>query len=454
MNNWNNFHSDIFNELVERLGAASIRFFILRNYKELPNHNKSKDVDFVIDPHKISEANNIIKDVFSQRFTHCYLVRYSYVYCWHGMDISNHNAIHIDFIAGYRMRGYEVFSFNELYTQTINYKNFKVLNALYEGLMVFIYKQFGYKKPIFKDEYKQLISETAKTYPEFKAQLYKLLGKNLTNEEILAIDSNDFDKVISLAKRFTLKLKIYTLKKDLFNVFTRSLQFYIFKINRLIISRRRYLKSIAVIAPDGAGKSTFIDELVNEIGFFFLKEKEYSSIYHFRPNIFPNLGAIGEKVGTIKQDNDFSKPHRAKPANFLSSMVRITYYWIDYFLGWFILTTKDIQFDKFSIFDRYSFDFIVDPLRSRIKLPLWIRKAYVYSMPQPQIVFFLNADPNEIYRRKQELETKEIIRQISEYKSLASHDSKIISLYANIPTSVISKEAIEIILNKFTKRLK
>ena len=71
----------------------------------------------------------------------------------------------------------------------------------------------------------------------------------------------------------------------------------------------------------------------------------------------------------MEQDKEFTKPHRGKKTNTVSSLIRIIYYTVDYILGGFVNIRKDVQFDKFTVFDRYAYDFLVDPKRSKINLP-------------------------------------------------------------------------------------
>ena len=75
-------------------------------------------------------------------------------------------------------------------------------------------------------------------------------------------------------------------------------------------------------------------------------------------------------------------------------------------------------------------------------------------IPQPKIVFYLKADPNVIYERKQELTLEEIHRQVREYQKLANSNSnkfKVINA-EDTPQNMV-KEAVEILLNQFTEKL-
>lgn len=95
----------------------------------------------------------------------------------------------------------------------------------------------------------------------------------------------------------------------------------------------------------------------------------------------------------------------------------MTYYWLDYVIGIPYLLRKEVQYEKYSIYDRYIYDFVVDPQRSRINLPDWLRKLYACMVIQPQIIFILYADFMVIYKRKQELTIDEIARQQMEFKN-------------------------------------
>lgn len=451
---WNKRHGKILEAIVYNFHKSDIRYFILRNYEGLPDENSSKDVDIIVDPKKINEANNIVQQIYNKSgLTHRYLVRYTWVYCWHGMDVSSHMSIHIDLIAGYRVKGYEVFTFDQLYEQTKVFNGFVVLNELYEGIMLLVYKQFGYKKPFLKNEYRCVIKKTCSRYPVFKEVLEKVVGCGMACQIINSILSDDFNAIYRLAPHFSAKLKKYALKRSPIETLQGNFIFYWLKFKRIILQRSRYVKSFSVMAPDGAGKTTFLNELIKDLSFYYTKEESYFPIYHFRPSILPNLGAVGEKAGLKKQDKDFTNPHRGKPANFLSSLIRISYYWFDYVVGWYVLTSKDIQYDYFSIFDRYSYDMIVDPLRSSISLPRCVRAMYVKCMPHPKMTLYIDVEPDEIYRRKQELEPDEIRRQISEYKKIIKSGDRFIAINGNNNVEEMVKNAVSIVLDKYAIKI-
>ena len=452
---WDKRHGKILQEIINRFEKKDIQYFILRNHEGLPNVNLSKDVDIIVKPGKIVHAVDILKKVYKEnKLIYFYKVQFERGHVCKGMNIETNMAIHIDLIEGYISRGTELFSFDELYMQTETYNNFRILNKLYVGLMVFISKQYGYKKPKLKQEYRDIIYNTYKSYPEFKNLISELVGSELTSKIFTAIEQKNFENMLMFSDELTKSLRKYVFKKNPVKTLKFTLEFYVEKLNRIIFNYSKFSKVFSVMAPDGAGKTTFLDTLIEKIEFYYVDDKnDRCNIYHFRPNLLPNLGELGEKTGIKEQDKDFTNPHRSKPVNGLSSLLRISYYWLDYVLGYNYFVRKDVQYDRFSVFDRYSYDLIVDPSRTRLSLPLWVRKLYVTCMPHPKIVFYLDADPEVIYKRKQELTLDEIKRQTIEYKKVVTSHKRFVTLDSNRSVNESVDEALKIILDTFTEKL-
>ena len=280
-----------------------------------------------------------------------------------------------------------------------------------------------------------------------------VFGKNLSDVISHALLKNDYDEILTHADNINRIAKKRAFFKHPLKSTYGILYFLSEKAWRMIVCPSSVQKTIAVEAPDGAGKTTFIDKLTLEIAHYFVSDISKSQIYHFRPELFPNLGAAGEKVGIMKQDKNFTTPHRAKPVSTLSSFLRMAYYWLDYVVGVPLILRKNAQFDKITIFDRYIYDFLVDPRRTRISLPFWLRRLFTRLVKQPKIVFVLDTDAETIFNRKQELTKDEINRQLSEFRKLASLGSKVHFLDASKTPDEISNDAIKIVIETFTNKL-
>jgi thymidylate kinase len=174
-------------------------------------------------------------------------------------------------------------------------------------------------------------------------------------------------------------------------------------------------KIIVFLGTDGSGKSTIINAVTPII------EKEYNKKIHYehlRPNYIPSLAVLLGKR-TKEQEAKIERvenPHAKKPSGFLGSLFRLSYYIIDYTVGYLlkVYPSKDIFF-----FDRYYYDYLIDAQRNLVNLPLWIIKFYGFFIPSPDLIICLGTDAEKIYQRKPELPLEEVVRQINELKKIS-----------------------------------
>jgi thymidylate kinase len=165
---------------------------------------------------------------------------------------------------------------------------------------------------------------------------------------------------------------------------------------------------LVFLGTDGSGKSTVIDAIIP-----ILKEKYAADIHyeHLRPNYISSLGvAMGKR--TKKEEAKITKvenPHAEKPSGFFGSLFRLSYYMIDYTLGYY---KKIYKSEGIWIFDRYFYDFIIDPHRGKINLPQWLIKLFGCLVPSPDLTVCLGTDAEKIHQRKPELPLDEVKRQI------------------------------------------
>ena len=451
--NWDSIHSSILANTLYKLEEAKIKYFILRNYEGLPENNNSKDVDIIIEPGKFKDVQELFIEVLrANNISNYYQMDFERAHCCFGIDVEKKFAIHLDFIEGYANKGYEFVSFEELYANTVMYKTFRVLNDSYDSCILLLYKLIGCKQ--LKDKYQE------KIYRDFTAKgsncsavIKNIVGEKLGDEISSLIISNSFDKLLAMANDIdkVSKRRIFCRKPvaTLIGMF----KFYWEKFVNMVICPASKQHLIAVEAPDGTGKTTFIDALRIKISEYFVTDIEKTTVYHFRPTFLANLGAVGERAGVMKQDKDFTNPHRAKPANPISSLLRYIYYWMDYVIGVPIIVRKGAQFDHFPIFDRYIYDFIVDPARTRINLPRWVRVLFAHLVKQPRLIFVLSADVETIYERKQELSKEEIDRQLKEFRKLGNLGDHVHFIDAKKSPDEMTDEAIRIIVEKFTHKI-
>lgn len=450
---WEITHSQIFSYFIKELNNNKIKYFVLRNFEGLPEINISKDIDIIIEPGSYQKSSELLSSTFKKfEISHFKVVKYERVRCWYGIDIEKNFSIHIDLIEGYLSKGFEVFLFETLYNNTVLNKEFRVLNSAFDALMLLYYKVIGTNE--LKIEYQNKISNIYRTDKvHIDALIKKTLNKSCSAEIITSLDTKNYPSIVYLAQSISSISKRKVFFRRPISTITNIFRFISEKFQRIIICPRRYQNFIAVLGADGTGKSTFIEGLTSAIAFYFVSEISKSHVYHHRPTLLPNLGTLGESAKIMVEDKDFTNPHRRKPASIISSFIRMTYYWLDYFIGVPIMLRKDVQFDRFTIYDRYIYDFIIDPHRSRINLPYFIRKVFSNLVVHPRIVFVLLTDAVTIYSRKQELTIDEINRQLVEFTKLAKTHKRFIVIDASKSPEEMVDDAMKNIIENFTTKL-
>lgn len=252
----------------------------------------------------------------------------------------------------------------------------------------------------------------------FFPKQYDIIYKEILKRTFLGIKKN----------RETLLSDFYTIKK-------RDAKRYIF--NKLLTLKRILNPTgltISFLGPDGSGKSTIID-IVLETRLPF-RRKDY---FHLKP-----LNHSSDK--TIVTD-----PHKYPPYSAVKSYIKLLYFIYIYNKGWLknVLPLKIKS--SLVIFDRYFDDLLVDNRRYRYSGSLKVAKLIRKIIPKPDIYFILTADSNVIYGRKQEVPFEEIERQTKVYEALVD-GKRYNKIHVDRPVVEIVKEIVTIMMKKMHER--
>jgi thymidylate kinase len=166
---------------------------------------------------------------------------------------------------------------------------------------------------------------------------------------------------------------------------------------------------------DGAGKTTILREFKE-----LLEQKYGRSVIELRhrPSILPILSAVKHGKKKAEQKTMEVLPRSGANKSLISSLIRFSYYLVDYIFGQLVIYFKYSSKGKIIIYDRYYFDFINDAKRTNIRLNENFIKFFYRFVFKPDINIFLYASPEIILSRKQEMDEKSIIELTDKYKIL------------------------------------
>jgi thymidylate kinase len=165
---------------------------------------------------------------------------------------------------------------------------------------------------------------------------------------------------------------------------------------------------VVLCGADGCGKSTAAEKLIERLGTTFSPLK--GRHYHWKPPVFSTRRRAAR--GPV------SDPHGQPPRNALVSLLYLKFHWLEFFIGAFTAIRPATFKGGLVLIDRFYYDFFVDPRRYRLRLPQWVVRLGYRLLPKPDLVFLLDAPPEVLQARKQEVPFEETSRQRTVYREL------------------------------------
>lgn len=186
---------------------------------------------------------------------------------------------------------------------------------------------------------------------------------------------------------------------------------------------------IAFLGCDGSGKSAVIEAVCTRA--------EAQGLQVWRGHWRPKFPSGGDKPRIETADD----PHGTQPRGFLMSVVKLVWLLANWWLGWFRNLRQSAR-TGLLIFDRYHADIIADPRRYRYGGPEILARIASRCMPQPDHVFFLDATPDVLLSRKQEVSREALEAGRKAYLALASVTPTIQVVDASRPLEVVVEDVL------------
>ncbi len=385
--------ADHISEVISFLNAHA-DYAVLRNYRGLPDSNASRDVDIIITRDSLRAIKRPLVDLIDSSgwkiITYLDSDRLTTFVCAINTE-GGTEVVQWDFFINTSAFGILLMDAPEF----LRHKKFNGFLYYVAAECEFLDK-YLYNRAV-GDQYPEKYGDTrrmAEHTPIVEDKLGRIFGM---------ASAADCDRVGG--NKLILRALWQNIKRDPLATLGRITCFCYTYTKNYICSNTGF--SIGFTGPDGAGKTTVIDLILGRLGSVFGSAHRY---YHFRPQLFGNMGDVAQSVKLKKEvDREYDKPHRGGKTGFISSLVRLLYYSCDYIAGYFVKVKSATRITRIVIFDRYYTDIICDSRRSRIflnyKFLYWFGRVFIPSLDYN---ILLTADTATILSRKQELDVNGI----------------------------------------------
>jgi len=384
----------------ESLDRAGIRYCVLHGYEGFPQRTGS-DVDCIIDA-KTSPARIYALLHHDRARIGAEIVRCRGYY----IVLTGRNAdgppcfLTLDLSADCDVDGVPFYAGTEVLTSRRRYREFWIPSA---HLEFGCYLVRTIAKGCLDDERARKLS---RLYQQDAArgqqEVARFWGVRSTGLIVAAAQSNDWGQVRQL---------LASLRKELRRraILRRPGRFVANKCRGLIDRAKRVWRpdglNVVLLGPDGAGKSSVVDNLGPRLHGAFTR----STCSGFAPPLHRLL-----RRGTVRTD----QPHALPARSFLTSVVRAGY-WFVYHSVSYLKLRLTLARSTLVLNDRHFVDIFVDRKRYRYGGPLWLIGLIWHVIPKPDLIIVLDARPEVLQARKQEVSLEETTRQCSAYLSLA-----------------------------------
>lgn len=405
--------SEFLTDLLARFEKEEVDYCILRNYERLPNDNTGKDIDILIRRSSLNRAIGCIKSTKNIRitgFTQRQNMTALYIY---GVQWGNNrNAIKIDLISARTWKGFHYLPVETVleYTESKDPEQPIIRSPAphHEAIISLFghYLSTGSIKQKYAKEIRRIFTQHA---DQVRNELSPYLGKRITDQLAISIEKNNQEALKRLRRKVVFALIIKNIGskplESLFGYIKHSFTEFI------LLGRNCNSLVFAFLGPDGAGKSTLIEQVSNKLD----DTASNIKLVHLKPTYLFK--------GRIAQRGIVTDPHQKEPRSKIVSVLKLIFWICELWVDRFFNREKNYSI---KIYDRYFDDVSIDPIRYRYSAGIKFAQLCQRLIPKPDLYFICIAPTEVIQERKQEVPEHETRRQLEAYKALADNHQKII----------------------------
>lgn len=399
--------------------TRGVRFAILRNYESLPTSVGARDIDILVHPEDLCTAVDVVAALaersearFAKVFHDDMITQ---LILFRRVERGEVFELKIDFLHNRQVFGIEFLSADQMMQNLRRHNGIPIVPEHIRFLDKWLFNLFVGQPTDAKYD-----ADFSVICRDERERLIGILAPLLAAKRAAAL----LDQIAAGPASAMPPLPRATRVALLVRVAARGMPHSLGPLARFFWHRARNLLApqgifLSVSGPDGSGKTTVIDRVIAQLETIYGdKTIDYA---HFRPTVLPRIAEVAKKARAVETvDEEYDRPHRARPSGTLGSLARLGYYWTDYLGGYFRSIWPKLRRRRIVLYDRYYYDMIADCFRSRIALPMVLLRTMGRLLPLPQHAFFIRVDPVEIHRRKQELTMERILELNARYDNLCA----------------------------------
>ncbi len=439
--------------LFRRLDECGVNYCVLRGYDGLPN-SIGYDVDLIVGRNSTATYVKILRHTIQD-------CNWSLVRAAHRFSFRSHYIVHqedgrfvlLKIDTHTRIHWKEVISASEtvIFETRKRYNGFWIVSSGCEAAVSLFkeYLHFG----IIRDKHKRRIPQLVQEDPQnFLASTEPLFGLKVSSFALKCAQREDWNTLERNAARIRLTLINKALIRRPFGQLLDWLRFLWGHFSDKILYPSGFF--VCLIGPDGSGKTTISRGLERNMTEVFSKVLYFHGHLGILPplkhyyNFFARMFGGCEKRVSL---DDATPNLDALPFSRMRALVYIIYYSLDYFLG-HVTIRRAKGHGGLVLFDRYFYDYLIQ--HPYAKVPRWLLRAFLRVLPKPDIVIWLENEPESIFRRKQELTLAQITKQHEICRDIVARHSNAFSVQTDDAPEVTLNRVRQIIFDSMAIKVK
>lgn len=395
--------SDFLVSLFGTWRGARVRFVVLRNYESLPTAI-GNDLDILVDDLQAAERI-LLACARSAGYRLCHHVAFG-AHSYYFTDPTLGRPIRIDLMTRLDWYGFVILAANEVFDSSRERPPFRIPHPVHEAALKLLLRLLyhGY----VPEKYRPFIREAFAADQAVAVQgLTPSFGSRLARRLVHDALAQAWDDIEHRRSRLLAAIVVR-------NCLRRPRTTWALWLADTARRLRRALHpsgvTVALLGPDGSGKSTVASALLDRADLPLYRH--YGRCVHWKPQIFPR-----RKNGTPPPSVP-ATPHEQPPRGPLASSWYFLGHVAEFVIGAAARIRPALYANGLVVLDRYYYDFFVDAARYRLRLPSRVIDLGCRVIPSADMVFVLDAPPAMLLARKQEVPAGEVERQREAFRRL------------------------------------